>query len=107
MSFKKLPPLKGKTIGCATCGYTEAVLSLDTILYNGFGGWTVTKNGELFYQSESDEYEGKTVREIEMEARHWPEEDWRCEIFFPLREATYQRQADNKWVLVKTGNGFA
>ena len=33
--------------------------------------------------------------------------DWRYLYLAPLREALYQRQEKNQWLLIKTGLGFA
>jgi hypothetical protein len=40
-------------------------------------------------------------------ARKDPNHDWRAECLLPMREATYQRQGKNEWVLVASGMGFA
>ena len=42
-----LPAIKGGIAGCLNCGYTEDVLPMKTKLYNGFGGWTITKSGRI------------------------------------------------------------
>jgi hypothetical protein len=44
---------------------------------------------------------------IEIRARLQPECDWQAVLDLPMRSAVYQRQGKNKWVLIKTGRGFA
>ena len=50
MTYKKLKPIKNKIIGCATCTRIENKLSVYTRLANWFGGWSIHKNGKLFYE---------------------------------------------------------
>ena len=104
-----LPAIKGGTAGCLNCGYTEDVLPMKTKLYNGFGGWTITKDGELYFMENVDaEYEdAKTLSYIEREAKLSPECDWRANLDLPMRNAIYQRHGKSKWVLVERGMGFA
>lgn len=35
--------------GCPHCPATEDKLEMDTVLYQGFGGYHVEKDGEVFY----------------------------------------------------------
>ena len=106
--FEFLPAIMQPDNRCLCCGTTEVHLSMDTVLYNGFGGWSVSKNGEIYYIGGSnDEWDTfKTLADIEKDASEMPNYDWRAELFTPLRGATYQRQND-KWVLVETNEGFA
>lgn len=107
-SFEFLPAIK-PVMHCNCCSSgTESHLSLDTILYNGFGGWSVTKDGELFYLDDNNtEFEdSKSLRFIEEQAAADPDHDWRAIGFFPLHGETYQRQ-NGKWVLVERNEGFA
>lgn len=80
-----------------------------TRIYNGFGGWSITKNGELVYMGPTDLDFDKypTLMKFENMARKDPDQDWRAECYLPLRDATYQRQGVNEWVLVSSGQGFA
>lgn len=107
--FEKLKPLKSTIIGYLHCGYTADILPLKTRLYQGMGGYMITKNGKLFFMEDSNKefHEAKTLQYIENKARKEPDNDWRCILDLPLRSAEYQRQDKNKWVLVKTGMGFA
>jgi hypothetical protein len=104
-----LPAIKGGIAGCLNCGYTEDLLPMRTRLYQGFGGWMITKNGEIYFcESHKTEYdEAKTLSYIERRAKLEPECDWRANLDLPLRSAVYQRHGKSKWVLVERGMGFA
>lgn len=104
-----LPPIKGGVAGCMNCGYTDSKLPMRTRLYYGFGGWTITKNGETYFSEDIlTPYEKiKTLSYIERRAKLEPDADWRAVLYLPLRYAVYQRHGDSKWMLVETGNGFA
>ena len=104
-----LPPIAGGVSGCLNCGYTEDILPMKTKLYNGFGGWVITKNGEHYFSEDvNKEYdEAKTLSYIERMAKLEPECDWRANLNLPLRSAVYQRHGKSKWVLVERGQGFA
>ena len=104
-----LPAIAGGVSGCLNCGYTEDKLPMRTRLYSGFGGWDITKDGEHYFNEDSDkEYdEAKTLSYIERRAKLEPECDWRANLNLPLRSATYQRHGKSKWVLVERGQGFA
>jgi len=41
--------------GCLCCPTTEDTLEMDTVLYQGFGGYHVNKNGKLHYMGDSDQ----------------------------------------------------
>lgn len=116
MGYEKLTPCHNPHIGCLNCGGGEFVeingiicCNLDTRLYGGFGGWSITRDDEFFYCPEQDlEFdEYPTLREFEEKAASDPDHDWRAIADLPLRDATYQRQGDGLWVLVKSGMGFA
>lgn len=105
----KLTPIENTCISCLCCGSSAQHLSLDTVLYQGFGGWQITKNGELFFMSDGNEKdwdEFKTLAFIEEQAKNEPDADWRAICDTPLHGETYQRQ-DGKWVLVEQNEGFA
>ena len=104
--WKKLPAMQSTILGCLCCGHTPALLPLETVLYQEFGGWTITRNGKIYYCAEQDE-KAKTLADIEKIAAKDSNNDWRADVLLPLREASYQRQDDKKWVLVRTGLGFA
>ncbi len=102
-------PIESKGGGCLCCGGTKNILSLDTQLYNGMGGYSVKKNGELYYQASiDDEFDGcKSLQDIENEAIKEPDADWRVIVYLPLRGGSYQRQAPGHWVLYEQNEGFA
>ena len=108
-----IKPLDTKKIfhGCLNCGGTEQTLDLETRLYNGFGGWDVTKDGELYFMEpahiEKEWEEWKQLKEIEEEAKKDPNHDWRCNFNLPLRGGSYQRHDNDKWVLIESNQGFA
>lgn len=100
----------GTVIGCLNCGDTPHLLPMDTRLYNGFGGWTVFRDGKVFFSDEARDKEWdewKRLSEIEESAKADPNHDWIAEVFLPLRGASYQRHGENEWVLVETNIGFA
>lgn len=110
-----IKPLDTKKIfhGCLNCGGTEQILGLETRLYNGFGGWSITKDGKLYFEespllSEEKKWnEWKQLKEIEKEAKKDPNHDWRAIFDLALRGGQYQRHGDNKWVLIESNRGFA
>jgi hypothetical protein len=106
-NYEILKPIQSKQTSCPCCASIEQHLDFETKLYNGFGGWMITKNGECYYQAENGDWENsKTLREIELEAKLNPNNNWMAILFTPLRGAEYQRQND-KWVLVEQNEGFA
>lgn len=109
MPFTKEEPVEQMFHGSLTTGFKPKTLPMDTVLYQGMGGYHVTKNGEVFYQPEHGEdwEDFKKLSEIEMEARKDPDNDWRVHLMLPLREAVYQRHGKDKWVAIETGKGFA
>lgn len=95
--------------GCLHCPRTEDELAMDTILYSGFGGYTVKKDGKLFYSGdpqEDDMSKFKTLADIEKQAKRSPKSKWEVELSLPLRGATWRRKR-GKWLLVSTNQGFA
>lgn len=112
MAFKKETaiPIEGIGAGCLCCSGTVQILPLDTNLYFGFGGYSVTKDGQLWYEADptSDEMmNGKLLSEIEQDAKADPDCDWRVNLNLPLRDGEWQRHGDDTWVLIKVGQGFA
>jgi hypothetical protein len=95
--------------GCLHCGGTDAVLEMNTRLYQAMGGWAITKDGDLFFMDDNcdrnwEDY--KQLKDIERRARRDTNHDWRAIFHSPLRGATYQRHR-GKWVLIKSDRGFA
>lgn len=103
--MKKLPMSRG---GCPCCPRTEDALALDTVLYQGFGGYHVEKDGEVFYWGGSNvEWDSfKTLADIEIDAKQAPEARWTVVLNNPLRGATWERH-DGSWHLIETNQGFA
>lgn len=81
---------------------------MDTTLYNGFGGWIITRDGELWFSenSETEWEDSKKLQDIEIAAQDSPDHDWRAILNAPLRGAVYQRQ-NGKWLLIEENEGFA
>lgn len=107
--FEFLPAIEPKNVACLCCGSShETHLPLDTVLYNGFGGWYITKDGKHFFADEVDkEWEQfKTLAYIEEQAKKSVNHDWRAILSNPLHGAEYQRQR-GKWVLIEENLGFA
>lgn len=108
--MEKLPkdekPVRG---GCIHCPGSQDLLAMDEVLYNGFGGYSVSKDGKHFYSGDPNgEWDSfKTLADIEVSAKKEPESDWRVRLDNPLRDAEWQRQGDDQWVLIKSGLGFA
>jgi hypothetical protein len=92
---------------------------MKTYIAVGFGSAEVTRDGHAVFDGEMGYYErgGKMVKcknekawllsYWEHRARKSPKADWRVSLNDPLRDREYQRQGKNKWVLVKSGMGFA
>lgn len=103
---------KEKTIyrgGCINCPATESFLSLDTVLYNGFGGYHIEKDGEIFYVGDAngDWDSFLTLEEIEKRAQKNPQHVYKCILDNPLRGATWVRNNKGTWLLKETNQGFA
>ena len=100
---------KEVAVGCICCPGTPEVLSMDTRLYQGMGGWVIRKDGEIHYMGdcnlEFDEY--KQLREIEVDAAKSPKSVWIASVDLPLRAAKYQRSDCGTWALIESGVGFA
>lgn len=92
------------------CGLEEPdILAMDTVLYYGFGGYTVRKNGKLFYEGDPDDkWENfKKMQEIEIEAQKEPKAKWEVELAEPLCGAIWKRRKDGVWVATEKNIGFA
>ncbi len=113
--FKKMKPELKPYIGCLNCGCgemkrekKEILAYLKTRIYGGFGGWYIERNKKTVYWPEPNlEFnQYPTLMKFELQARKI-KGDWRAIVDLPLRSAEYQRQGKNRWVLVKSGQGFA
>lgn len=112
MSFTKLEPIKGGTIGCLNCGYKPEILPMDALIAVGFGIATLTKNGKVIFDEndlpgDATEESYWTCQMAENEALKDPDHDWRINLIGPLSECHYQRQGEGHWVLYEKGVGFA
>ena len=115
--WKKEEPCLKPHIGCLNCGagemrgsrHDKITASMRTRIYNGFGGWSILRDGDVVYMGPHDgEWEDfPTLMTFENRARKDPDHDWRAICDLPLRSATYQRQGNNEWVLIDSGMGFA
>lgn len=94
--------------GCGCCPKSNDVLAMDTVLYNGFGGYRVCFNDDLHYQGDPNgEWDSfPTLSRFEMEARKKTGK-WEVVLDNPLRGATWLRTAEDVWTLVETNRGFA
>ena len=72
----------------------------------GFGSAMVLKDDKVIYDGERSE-ETHYLSDFEAMAKLDPEHDWRVELIAPLKELEYQRQEDGRWLLIRTGMGFA
>lgn len=93
------------------CPGNHDLLEMDTVLYNGFGGYRVEKDGKLFYEGDpawdADWEKYMTLQQLEKEAQKEPKADWRVILNLPLRSGEWQRHGENEWVLINSGIGFA
>lgn len=94
--------------GCLHCPKSEDTLSLNEVLYNGFGGYAVYLNDEVYFEGDPNgDWESfPTLRKFETEARQTPGK-WEVVLNNPLRGATWLRTAEDKWTLTETNQGFA
>jgi hypothetical protein len=103
-----MTPLKAIRGGCLCCPGSEDILSMSEVLYQGFGGYHVEKDGEIFYWPKSDlkweEY--KTLADIEKDAKKSPKSLWQVILNNPLRGATWERKR-GQWHLIESNAGFA
>ena len=83
-----------------------SICSLDIVVQVGFGTAKITKNGQTYYDGETEVGEPKTLASFEEIAQQEPE-NWKLIMEAPLWEAIWERQDTNKWVCIKAGKGFA
>ncbi len=81
---------------------------MDTVLYNGFGGYCVWHDDEVFYVGGSDEkWENYwKLSKIEKVAQKMGGK-WQVVLNNPLRGATWTRIGSKQWSLTETNMGFA
>ena len=109
MSFKKLPPLEGKNNPCANCPPILPLLDMRRRIAVGLGMAALTCDGkEVWSQSNESDYDQcLSVRQAENKARKKPNADWRIHLHGPMHGEVYQRQGNDRWVLVEKDEGFA
>lgn len=92
-----------------------SIANLNMLVGVGFGTAIVTKDGELIfdennedkYSQHLDEDGFASLKTFKALAKQSPNSNWLCTMFAPLWNATWQRQGDDKWVCIETGEGFA
>lgn len=109
MTWIKLKAIEGGRGGCSCCGYQHDILPEDSIIGVGFGDASLTKDGKVIFQEDSnmDFDEIMTCKQAEELASKDSDHDWRIHLVAPLSERHYQRQGDKHWVLYEKGLGFA
>lgn len=114
-----LLPAVAPTQHCNLCQPKPQILEMRRRLAVGFGVVSVTCDGRRVWEGDA---EGVRVGMIEALAygyaygdhildssmrRRSLDHDWRITFEGPLSEHEYQRQGRRKWVLIRTGRGFA
>lgn len=89
--MEKLPRVKEEdiNIGCYTCSTVSSKANLHMPICVGFGEAYVTKDGVRYYDGELDCNKGnqpKTLYEIELEAKNYPDADWQLVMYSPCTE---------------------
>ena len=94
--------------GCPNCPGSEDVLTMNEVLYNGFGGYSVYKNNKHYYEGDPQgEWESfKILKDIEKVAKK-EKGSWKVVLNSPLRGATWRRNKKGQWILKETNLGFA
>lgn len=73
----------------------------------GFGAALIKKDGEIVFSEQPNDNQFRRLSSFERLAAKDPDHDWRCVLDAPLRSREYQRHGTKRWVLVKSGPGFA
>ena len=110
MSYKKLPALDGRNNPCLNCPPIEQIADLRKSIAVGFGAAYLERDSVMIYDGEEALHNGKkpkTFKWAEFCARKEPDRDWRIYLHGPMHGETYQRQGENRWVLVESNEGFA
>jgi hypothetical protein len=107
MSWKKIEPWQGRVHqGCLHAPGVQKIASLETVVAVGFGCAQITKDGAVIFDEMNAE-DFHELSEFEAMAKADPDHDWRLILEAPLRSQVYQRHADDAWVLIESGMGFA
>jgi hypothetical protein len=106
IKFEK--PYEGQIYqGCLNCPPVEKIAPMDMLIAVGFGMAQVTKDDDVVFSEQPNDEEYHALSEFEAMAKDDPDHDWRVALEAPLRSREYQRQGDDKWVLINSGMGFA
>ena len=108
MKHEKPVEDKDINVGCLNCSSVTKILKMSKVLAVGFGDVSVSRDGEVLYSEQgvkNDEY--ATTQNAEDMALEDPDHYWRILFYAPLHEEEYQRQGNEKWVLIRSGLGFA
>lgn len=95
--------------GCSCCPVPKRICPLDKVLAVGFGSCNVKRDDEFVYSEDPHmEFEDiPTLQKFEDMAAADSEHDWRVAFYGPLHEEEYQRQGPGRWVMIRSGEGFA
>lgn len=93
--------------GCLNCPPVERLAPMDMIIAVGFGLAEVTRGKKVIFREMPNDEDYHTLAEFEEMAKADPNHDWRVTLDAPLRSREYQRQGEGRWVLIKSGQGFA
>lgn len=86
---------------CIVVGFGYAHVYVD--FADGLGERTVF-DGEIEYRRRERPL---TFRDVERKVRRDPRGVWRCRMYAPLWDATWERKRPGKWVCIEAGEGFA
>ena len=92
--------------GCLNCPPKPIKVPLRFNPHPGFGGVTLTRDGETV-ESQYDYEKSTTFIHFENVAKKDPDHDWRVRMDGPLSDVTWQRHGPKTWVAVEKGMGFA
>lgn len=87
----------------------KVILPLEHLLGVGFGECYATKNNKRIWQEDTNSVDfcKDTLQVIEDMAVKEPNENWEYYENAPLYDVLYRRQKNGKWILVRSGRGFA
>lgn len=83
-----------------------SIADLNMTICVGFGTAQIERDETIFFDGEKSD-EMKTLAEIEVIAKYYPDSDWICRMDAPLWSAVWQRQQNGEWTCIENGMGFA
>jgi len=112
MPWTKLSAIEQKHVrtACLCCGTPAATFPADGYISIGFGDAHLARDGEVVWfeqMGNEEDAEVMTGAQAEEIAAADPDHDWRIVMIGPLSGRTYQRHAENSWVMVEQNEGFA